>query len=113
MSEIIQIPFLNYVLCYLKELLKCKCCEDISVIGLTPIWYNPILRIPLKYQWLQKGISIIGDVLNEHNDFISLEEYQVKFDIRTNFLEYGGFILTIKGELGEEQIIGLYESSWT
>ena len=61
------------------------------MIGLTPIWYNPVLRIPLKYQWFQKGISIIGDVLNEHNDFISLEE----FDIKTNFLEYGGFILTI------------------
>ena len=65
MSEIIQIPFWNNVLCYLKELLQCKCCEDISLIGLTPIWYNPALRIALKYQWFQEGISIIGDVLND------------------------------------------------
>ena len=96
MSEIIQIPFWNNVLCYLKDLLKSECCEDVSVTGLTPIWYNPILRIPLKYQWLQKGISIIGDVLSEHNEFISLEDFQLKFGLKTNFLEYGGFILTIK-----------------
>ena len=65
-------------------------------LRITPIWYNPILRIPLKYKWLQKGINIIGDVLNEHNEFISLEDFQSKFGLKTNFLEYGGFILTIQ-----------------
>ena len=66
------------------------------MICLTPIWYNPFLRIPLKYQWFQKGISIIGDILDEQNEFLSLEVFQDKFGVKTNFLEYGGFILTIK-----------------
>ena len=63
---------------------------------LTLLWYNPSLRIPWKHQWLKKGISIIGDILDEHNDFLSLEVFQERYEVRTNFLEYGGFILTIK-----------------
>ena len=71
--------------------------------GLTPLWYNPSLRIPLKYQWLQKGISIIGYILDKHNEFLSLEDFQKQIGIKTNFLEYGGFILTVKLFLDDKE----------
>ena len=44
----------------------------------------------------KKGVIIIGDVLTENCRIMSIENFQEIFNIRTNFLEYGDFILTIK-----------------
>ena len=93
--EIIQIPFWKDVLSSLKLLFKSDICININHICATPLWYNSRLRLPLKHNWLNKGISIIGDILTEDCNIMSLEDFQEKFDLKTNFLEYGGFVLTV------------------
>ena len=49
-----------------------------------------------KPTWLRKGITTVRDVLVDNCKILSLEEFQNKYDISSNFLEYGGFAVTIK-----------------
>ena len=63
--EISQVPFWADVLKSLKTLWSRNTTEKISNVFLTPIWYNDNLRIPLKHEWLNKGITIIADLLDE------------------------------------------------
>ena len=96
MYEIIQIPFWRDVLDCLKLLFKSDVCNNINTICATSLWYNSMLRLPLKHKWFKKGVSIIGDILTDDCNILPLEAFQEKFDIKTNFLEYGGFALTLK-----------------
>ena len=96
MVEIIDLPFWQDVLSGLQILYKSSVCNELSVVCLTPLWYNNSLRLPIKPGWLKKGITTISDVLNENCLSLSLEEFQEKYGISSNFLEYGGFTLTLK-----------------
>ena len=69
-------------------LLSSRSNEDMSVIFLIPLWYNPVLRIPLKPLLSINGISIISDILSEYSDVLSLEDLQGRFDVnRKPFLQ--------------------------
>ena len=59
MLKIIQIPFWKDVLTSLKLLLKSKVCNDLSLICSTPLWYNNILKLPIKPTWLRKGTTAV------------------------------------------------------
>ena len=96
MSEIIQLPFWRNVLDGLRLLFKSAVCKELSLVCSTPLWYNNILRLPIKPNWLRMGITTISDVLNDRCQFFSLEEFQSRYNLNTNFLEYGGFVLTLK-----------------
>ena len=96
MLEIIQIPLWQDVLKGLKLLFKSSVCNDLSLICTTPLWYNDVLRLPIKPAWLKRGITTISDVLNEKGQIYSLEDFQNKYHLYSNFLEYGGFAMTIK-----------------
>ena len=96
MSEIIQLPFWQNVLDGLRLLFKSAVCKELSLVSSTPLWYNNILRLPIKPNWLRMGITTISDVLNDRCQFFSLEEFQSRYNLNTNFLEYGGFVLTLK-----------------
>ena len=96
MYEIIDIPFWKDVLGSLKILLKSDTCTTLHHVCTTPLWYNNLLKLPLKHKWLKKGVITIGDVLTENCRIMSIENFQETFNINTNFLEYGGFILTMK-----------------
>ena len=78
-----------------KVLWKCFSSYDISVVYVTPIWYNDILRMYLKPEWYTKGTSVVADLLDEYCTFLSLEEFQNKCQIKNNFqgYAYGGTIL--------------------
>ena len=69
---------------------------DINNILLTPLWYNETLILPIKPGWLKKGITIIADLLDVNCSFLSIEDFQHTYNIETIFLEYGGFIMTLK-----------------
>ena len=96
MYEIIQIPFWKDVLSSLKLLFKSDICTNLNHVCNTPLWYNSTLRQPLKHKWLKKGVSIIGDILTDDCKIMSFDQFQETFDVKTNFLEYGGYALTIK-----------------
>ena len=46
--------------------------------------------------WLSKGVKFIGDLVNEHDAFLSLEEFKNAFNVNTNFLDYGGVLRAIR-----------------
>ena len=97
MLDVLQIPFWTNVLTGLKTLWQCFSCSDISLIYLTLIWYKSLLRMSLKPDWYKRGITIICDIPTKDDDtYLSLDEFQEKYKIKTNFLEYSGLILTIK-----------------
>ena len=96
MYEIIYIPFWKDVLGSLKISLKSDTCTMLHHVCTTPLWYNNLLKLPLKHKWLKKGVITIGVVLTEDCRIMSIEIFQETFNIKTNFLEYGGLILTIK-----------------
>ena len=96
MYEIIQIPFWKDVLESLKLLFNSEICTNVNYVCTTPLWYNSQLRIPLKHKWYKKGVSTVGDILTEDCKIMNFEQFQTKFEIKTNFLEYGGFALSIK-----------------
>ena len=39
-------------------------------------------------EWFSKGIICINDLLNENGKFLSFQEFQSKYDFRTNFLNF-------------------------
>ena len=96
MYEIIQTPFWRDVQDSLKLLFKCDICTNLNNVCNIPLWYNSSLRLPLKHKWYTNGVSIVGDILTEDCKIMNLEQFQQKFNIKTNFLEYGGYALTIK-----------------
>ena len=49
--------------------------------------------------WFEKGICLVQDLLNEHEKFLSLQEFQDKFDLEINFLQYFQMIAAIPSEL--------------
>ena len=59
-----------------------------------PLWYNKNIQINNKsvfYQsWFNKGIIYFNDLLNEDGSFLTFEEFQHKFMIRTNFITFMG-----------------------
>ena len=58
-------------------------------ILLTPIWYNDKLRLQVKREWILKGIYTINDLLDSDGGLLTLVEFEQKYQIRSNFLEFG------------------------
>ena len=50
MYEIIDIPFWKDVLGSLKILLKSDTCTTLHHVCTTPLWYNNLLKLPLKHK---------------------------------------------------------------
>ena len=89
--EMTSNPFWKDVLKSLK-ILRTK--EDFVFsenILLTPLWYNPQLRLQLKKRWLDSGIQTIYDILDSNMEPYSLRNFEEKFNLKTNFLEYDAF----------------------
>ena len=67
---------------------------------LIPIWYNPNIKIGgssiCKISWIAKKIVLIKDLLTENESFLSLQDFKIKYNVNTNFIEYEGLIKSIK-----------------
>ena len=64
------------------------------------IWFNNHINIKSENytRWVKKGILTIGQLLNNNGRFLSLDEFNVKFGLRCNFLEFNGVIKAIPRE---------------
>ena len=56
------------------------------------IWQNSLIRIgnqPLFYpSWLEAGVTVVKDLVDIKQDFLSFDVFENKFQIKTNYLEY-------------------------
>ena len=61
-------------------------------IACQPLWNNPLIKIDNKAiffrTWNLKGIRFVNDILKADGSFLSYFEFQRRFDIQTNFLQY-------------------------
>ena len=64
-------------------------------IFLTPLWYNSIFRLQIKKEWILKGVYTITDLLQDNGKILSQSDFEKKFQLRTNFLEYGAVSMKI------------------
>ena len=68
------------------------------------LWYNHNIRINhncANYKhWSKKGIYYVCDLLDEKGGFLTLADFIAKFNVKTNFLEYGGIIKAINNSFG-------------
>ena len=64
------------------------------------LWYNSLLRInilPVFYKdWLNKGIRKVKDLKDSHNNFLSLTDFQSKYNLPTCPLKFYGLLSAIK-----------------
>ena len=97
-------PFWKDVLNSLKILGKKEDFIFSENILLTPLWYNPQLRLQIKKSWLDNAIQTIYDLLDEDMKSYSLENFEEKFNLKNNFLEYGAFCRVIKDYLGQKEL---------
>ena len=97
--EITFNPFWLNVLNSLKMLWKDDKIYICDNIFLTPLWYNNILRMQIKKDWLLRGVYNINDLLHADGKFLTQIEFETKFNLQTNFLEYGAVLMKIKAFL--------------
>lgn len=62
----------------------------------TPLWYNSNIKVGRRScfirQWSEHGIHFITDLMDRNGNFLSLREFQEKYNINTNFLSFQGII---------------------
>ena len=67
------------------------------------LWNNREIKIEGKTlfwkTWFEKGIYLVQDLLIEDGKFLSLQEFQDKFGLKINFLQYFQMIAAIPSEL--------------
>ena len=92
--------FYRELLQYFKEL---KSVTQIFSCGEFILWNNEAITIEnhsLYWKsWVERGIYFIQDILNSSGNFLTLDEFQTKFQIKTNFLQYFQLIAAIPSDL--------------
>ena len=85
----------------------CRQDHDVSTVAEIPIWYNKRLTIDNKTiffkQWFTKGIVHIDDLLKDcvNKCLYNLEEFQQRYNINTNFLQYASISRSIQKYITE------------
>ena len=81
-------PFWNDEIKSLLLLIEKTCFHGIESLLATPIWYNSKM-IPYKLtSWVEKGITTVGDILDENGDIQSKDYIQSTWNVTCNFLLY-------------------------
>ena len=64
------------------------------------LWYNPDIKVggtSVCYKkWLAAGIVFLGDLTNQDGQLYSYRQATTVLNIRTNFLEYNGFVAAVR-----------------
>ena len=102
--EITSNPFWKDVLKSLKILGTKKDFVSSENILLTPLWYNPQLRLQIKKGWLGRGIQTIYDILDANMEPYSLKHFEEKYDLKIIFLEYVALCRVIKDYLSQKDL---------
>ena len=80
------------------------------------IWNNMNIKInntPMFYRrWYDKNIHFIRDLMDEHGQLLTYEQFQVKYNATTNFVEFAGIRTSVETYLRRTQIPLVTESSF-
>ena len=77
----------------------------------TPLWHNPDLKLQIKREWVETGIYCLWDVLDRIRQPYTKIDFDKKFNLKTNFLEYGSFCIIIRENDSNEHMLIYWEIS--
>ena len=60
---------------------------DREVICNTPLWLHDSFKIPIKREWLDRGINSIADFLGPTKVTLTMDQFVEYHGVKTNFLE--------------------------
>ena len=84
---------------------KTKACQ--------PLWNNEFIKVnnsPVYYKkWYDKGVRFINDLLDGNGKFLSYNDFQIKYHIRSNFIQYYGLRESIKVSLVKNEPLYLVD----
>ena len=64
------------------------------------LWFNDLVKVGNKCifyrHWVSAGVLYICDILDDKGKFLSLNSFKDKFNVRTNFIEYGAVVKAVK-----------------
>ena len=63
------------------------------------MWYNSSFRLQIKKEWILKGVYTVNDLLQTNGKILSQIDFEQKFQLKTNFLEYGAVTMKINAFL--------------
>ncbi|MCU7800901.1 MAG: hypothetical protein KZQ70_12335, partial [gamma proteobacterium symbiont of Lucinoma myriamae] len=70
-----------------------------------PLWLNKSIKVggsSIAYKlWIKKGILVINDLMNSNGNLLSYIDFDTKFRVRSNFLEYEGVLEGIRSYLNK------------
>ena len=96
LADLTPNPFRKEVLFAWSDLVELL----IDDIASQPLWNNPHIKINDKVvfwgAWNLRGIRFVNDILKIDGSFCSYFEFQRRFDIQTNFLQYYGLCNAIR-----------------
>ena len=76
-----------------------------DLMGL-PIWNNSTFNNLNYKNWTDKGVYLIGDILSENTEFLSLNDLSKSYALQTNFMEYGAIRNSITRCLKSTKSVG-------
>lgn len=81
----------------------------------SPIYYNHKIMVGNKpiyiKEWYEKGIWYINDLLHENGRFYTQYEFENKYNLKTNFIQFAGIIKALKTLFKDIKIIDVKKSS--
>ena len=64
------------------------------------LWFKNRIRVGKQtiyyHHWVKNGVRFVNDLVKSNGGFLSLDEFKNKYNVKTNFLEYGAVINAIK-----------------
>ena len=97
-------PFWKEVLLAFSELNT----FTVDHIACQPLWNNDMIKVNNKVlylkSWCNKSVRFVNDVLKTDGSFLSYCEFQHKFNMPSNFLQYYGFCNAIRSGFNKNVI---------
>ena len=96
LATTIRNPFWEEVLSAFSDLTQ----FTVNDIACQPLWNNPKIKVNdnvIYYKsWCAKGVRFVNDVLKTDGSFLSYFDFQHKYNVHVNFLQYYGFCNAIR-----------------
>ena len=97
--------FYRELLDYFQELTN----NSRYIINYLILWNNKNITVDKKSlfwkSWFDRGIYFIGDLLNSAGKFLTLDEFEKKFDFKVSYLNYFQLIAAIPQELKRKALV--------
>ena len=74
--------------------------KNMNEIMSTPLWCNKNIKVGgntvLYKTWSDNGIMCLSDIFSMNGQILSYEEFRLKYNFQTNFLEFYGLINSVR-----------------